>query len=40
MNSPWSNVKLEGQMNSEFDEFAIQGKLMIKGIQWNQNQVI
>ena len=21
MNSPWSNVKLEGQMNSEFDEF-------------------
>ena len=22
MNSPWSNVKLEGQMKSEFDEFA------------------
>ena len=22
MNIPWSNVKLEGQMNSEFDKFA------------------
>ena len=22
MNSPWSNIKLEGQMKSEFDEFA------------------
>ena len=40
MNSPWSNVKLKGQMNSEFDEFAIHGKLMKRGIQWNQNQVI
>ena len=20
LNSPWSNIKLEGQMNSEFDE--------------------
>ena len=40
MNSPWSNVKLEGQMNSEFDEFAIHGKLMKRGFQWNQNQVI
>ena len=38
MNSPWSNVKLKGQMNSEFDEFAIHGKLMKRGIQWNQNQ--
>ena len=28
MNSPRSNVKLEGQMNSEFDEIAIHGKLM------------
>ena len=40
MNSPWSNVKLKGQMNSEFDEFAIHGKMMKRGIQWNQNQVI
>ena len=28
MNSPRSNVKLKGQINSEFDEFAIDGKLM------------
>ena len=34
MNSPWSNVKLKGQMNSEFDEFAIHGKLMKRGIKW------
>ena len=27
-------------MNSEFDEFAIHGKLMKIGIQGNQNQVI
>ena len=27
-------------MNSEFDEFSIHGKLMKRGIQWNQNQVI
>ena len=40
MNSPRSNVKLEGQMNSEFDEFAIHGKLKKRGIPWNQNQVI
>ena len=40
MNSPWSNVKLKGEMNSEFDEIAIHGKLMKRGIQWNQNQVI
>ena len=40
MNSPWSNVKLKGQLNSEFDEFAIHGKLMKIGIQRNQNQVI
>ena len=40
MNSPRSNVKLEGQMNSEFDEFAIHGKLRKRGINWNQNQVI
>ena len=33
MNSPWSNVKLEGQMKSEFDEFAIHGNLMKRGIQ-------
>ena len=32
MNNPWSNVKLEGQMKSEFDEFAIHGKLMKIGI--------
>ena len=32
MNSPSSNVKLEGQMNSEFDEFAIHGKLMKREI--------
>ena len=35
-----SNVKLKGQMNLEFDEFAIHGKLMKIGIQRNQNQVI
>ena len=40
MNSAQSNVKLKGQMNSEFDEFAIHGKLMKIEIQWNQNQVI
>ena len=40
INNPWSNIKLEGQMKSEFDEFAIHGKLMKIGIQWNQNQVI
>ena len=40
MNSSWSNIELEGQMNSEFDEFAIHRKLMKRGIQWNQNQVI
>ena len=40
MNSAWSNVKLKSQMNWEFDEFAIHGKLMKIGIQWNQNQVI
>ena len=28
------------QMKSEFDEFSIHGKLMKRGIQWNQNQVI
>ena len=33
MNSPWSNIKLKGQMNSEFDEFAIHWKLMKRGIQ-------
>ena len=32
--------QIEGQMNSEFDEFSIYGKLMKRGIQWNQNQVI
>ena len=37
MNSLWSNVKLKGQINSEFD---IHGKLMKIGIQRNQNQVI
>ena len=26
MNSPRSNVKLKGQMNSEFDEFSIHRK--------------
>ena len=26
MNSPWSNIKLEGQMNSKFDEIAIHEK--------------
>ena len=40
MNSPRPNVKLEGQMNSEFDEFAIHGKLRERGIHWNQNKVI
>ena len=40
MNSPRSNVKLMGQMNSEFDEFAIHGKLMKIEIQRNQNEVI
>ena len=40
MNSPRSNVKLEGQMNLEFDEFAIQGKLMKIEIQRNQNKAI
>ena len=40
MNSPRSNVKLEGQINLEFDEFAIHEKLMKRGIEWNQNQVI
>ena len=40
MNSPRSNVKLKGQINSEFDEFAIHGKLRKRGIQLNQNQVI
>ena len=34
MNSPWSNVKLEGQMSSEFDEFAIHQKLMKREIKW------
>ena len=36
MNNPWSNAKLEGQMKSEFDEFAIHGKLMKRGIQWKE----
>ena len=40
MNSPRSNVKLKGQMNSEFNEFAIHGKLMKIGIQRNKNKVI
>ena len=40
MNSPRSNVKLMGQMNSEFDEFAIHGKMIKIEIQKNQNQVI
>ena len=40
MSNARSNVKLKGQMNSEFDEFAIHGKLMKRGIQWNKNQVI
>ena len=40
MNSPRSNVKLKGQINSEFNEFAIHGKLMKIEIQRNQNQVI
>ena len=35
-----SSVKLMGQMNLEFDEFAIHGKLMKIEIQRNQNQVI
>ena len=28
MNSARSNIKLEGQMSLEFDEFAIHGKLI------------
>ena len=32
--------QIEGPMNLEFDEFAVHGKLMKRGIQWNQNQVI
>ena len=40
MNSPRSNVKLKGQMNSEFTQFAIHVKLMKTRIQKNQNQVI
>ena len=32
MNSAWSNVKLKDQMNSEFDEFAIDGKLIKREI--------
>ena len=32
MNSAWSNIKLEGQMNLEFDEFAIHGKLIKREI--------
>ena len=35
MNSARSNVKLKGQMNSEFDEFAMHGNLMKREIQWN-----
>ena len=35
MNNTWSNVKLRGQMISEFDEFAIHQKLMKQEIQWN-----
>ena len=37
MKSAWSNVKLKGQMNSEFDEFAIHEKLILIS---NQSQVI
>ena len=33
MNSARSNVKLNGQINSEFDEFATHGNLMKRGIQ-------
>ena len=40
MNSPRSKVKLKGQMNSELDEYYIHGKLVKRGIQWNQNQMI
>ena len=40
MNNAQSNVKLKGQMNSEFDEFAIHEKLIKRKIQWNENQVI
>ena len=36
MSSAWSNVKLKGQMNSEFDEFTIHEKLMKRGIQWTK----
>ena len=35
-----SNVKLKGQMNSEFNEFSIHEKLMKIGIQRDKNQVI
>ena len=37
MNSVRSNVKLKGQMNLEFDEFAIHGKLM-KGEESNETK--
>ena len=39
MNNARSNVKLKGQMNSEFDEFSIHINMMKRQIQWNQNQV-
>ena len=40
INSARSNVKLKGQMSSEFDEFAIHRNMIKRGIRWNQNQVI
>ena len=40
MNSGWSNVKLMGQIDMEFHEFTMHGKLMKQEIQGNHNQVI